>query len=115
MTHETKLLVYNIGYRLKEERLRKRMRLEEVADGAKMNKSVIKRLENGTANFTANTIVPLITFYGLSYSCLFIHYTTLPTLSQWRHLDLLQKELNRYYKSKQKLKPQTGVQLVLKF
>ena len=115
MTHETKLLVYNIGYRLKQERLRRCMRLEEVAYGTNLHNSVIKRLEAGTANFTVDTIVPLITFYGLNYSCLFIHYTTLPTLSQWRHLDLLQKEQNRYYKSKEKLKPQTGVQLVLKF
>jgi transcriptional regulator with XRE-family HTH domain len=115
MTHETKLLVCNIGYRLKEERLRRRLRLEEVAFGVEINKSVIKRLEAGTSNFTVDTIVPLIEFYGLSYSSLFMHYTTLPTLSQWRHLELLQKEQNRYYKSKQKLKPQTGVQLMLKF
>lgn len=115
MTHETKLLVNNIGYRLKQERLRRRLRLEEVAFYAEMNKSVIKRLEAGKSNFTVDTIVPLMMFYGLSYSNLFIHYTTLPTLSQWRHLELVQKEQNRYYKSKKKLKPQTGVQLMLKF
>ncbi len=115
MTHETKLLVSNIGYRLKRKRLHLLLRFKDVAIATGLHEGVIRRLETGSQSFQIDTVVPLMQFYGLSYQYLFCQYTTLPSLSQWRHLELVQKEQNRYHKSKQKLKPQTGVQLMLKF
>ena len=113
MEHEVDMLIRNVAYRLKEIRLTKRLRLQDVAVETKQDKNAIRRLESGAQHFTIGTVVPIIIFYKVPYHSVIKQYTRLPTSSEWKYLERLQKANNRYHKSKKRLKPNIGVQLKL--
>lgn len=110
-----RILVSNVGYRLKYTRLRKRLSVMEVSAATGLHHKAIERMETGGHSFSFSTAIILAVYYHISFHRLVKCNKTPPTLREWKQLDLMQKQLSRYLKSKKRKLPQTGMQLVLGF
>ena len=106
-------LVARAGYCLWQARLVKKLSLKEVSQATGLHEKLIKRMEGNEYYFNIRTIEPLIWFYGLNYCQVFGYGLAKPTHKELKELKTMQKQLNRYLKSKKRIEPQIGVQLKL--
>ena len=110
---ENDILICNIAYCLKRTRLQRMQRLDDVAFEIGTGEKQLRRLESGAHHPNLTSVTPLIKYYGLTVPQVFKNYQRKPTRDEWKDLDKWQKAVTRYHKSKQKLKPNIGIQLQL--
>lgn len=66
----------NLGQRIKEIRLEKRMTLQQVADGAELSKSFVSQVETGTTQPSIGSLKRIVDVLGIPLAALFTEDTT---------------------------------------
>ena len=106
-------MISNVGFYFRRLRLALRESLEVVATAIGWKKAQLRRFEHGLQNFTIETFLPVADYYHQTYGAVIKEYDRKPTRSELRELDIMQKQVNAYHKSKGRIVPEYGVQLNL--
>lgn len=79
---------------VKEERSRRNLSQEDLADNAKISLRTVSDIENGKGNPTLDTLVSLLTYLDLSFDAILKH----EDVSDVEYLTLATKELKKFPK-----------------